>query len=237
MNIDPKTFYDERMPAKYGASYEKGRWERTALERAQFWMMERIMRDTVLPFMGTVNRVLEIGPGPGTWTKVLQERNPSAQYTLVDISLMMLAQARERMRGSVEFIESDWVSFQSERPYDFFFSSRSLEYVNDKREAVAIVARSLKSGGRGVLITKTPKPLFDAWRGRKTSLHQDQIAPRSLARLLRANGLKVCSVRIATATVPGIGSAAANKAAFNLLRQVPLIPLFSESYAILFYKP
>lgn len=235
--MNPKRFYNEMMPAKYGASYEKGRWGRTPLKRAQYAMMERVMRDTVLPFMGIVNRVLEIGPGPGTWTKVLQEQNPGAQYTLVDISSVMLAQAKDGLDGSVEFIESDWTSFQAGHQYDFFFSSRALEYVTDQREAIARVAHALKPGGRGVIVTKTPKPLFDFLRGRNAALHQGQIAPHSLVELLHAQGLTVRAVRLVTATVPGIGSAPLNRFAFYFLSRLPLIPLFSESYAVFFQKP
>lgn len=237
--MDPKKFYDTVMPQKYGADYEASRWHENPLLQAQFEMMQNLMNRIVLPFMRTPARVLEVGPGPGTWTNMLQKKAPGASYTLVDISTVMLSQARANVQGSVEFIESDWTSFHPEGEYDFFFSSRALEYVEDKKKAIEVVMQSLKIGGRGVIITKTPKPFFDVLRGRKSSLHQGQITPESLASFIRTSGGKVHAVHLATATFPGFSHPILNRFVFFLCQNLPFvfpITLFSESYGIVFEK-
>ncbi|MEK7613560.1 MAG: class I SAM-dependent methyltransferase [Patescibacteria group bacterium] len=239
MLIDPKKFYNEVMPQKYGSDYERSRWHADPVAEAQHWMMDGVMRRFVLPHVGSPLRVLEIGPGPGTWTKYLLKTAPDASFTLVDISETMLAQAKESLNGNIVFIESDWVSFTSADTYDFFFSSRAFEYVNDKRAALAVVARSLGVGKRGVLITKTPKPFFDLIRGRRSSLHQGQVSPATLVRLCREAGFRVRSVHLATATVPLLRIPWLNKVVFSILSHAPFVfplSLFSESYVVVFEK-
>jgi len=239
MPIDPKKFYDEVMPQKYGSDYERSRWHADPMVEAQRWMMDGVMRRFVLLHLGSPRHVLEIGPGPGTWTKYLLKAAPDASFTLVDISETMLTQAKASLNGNIEFIESDWVSFAPAGTYDFFFSSRAFEYVNDKRAALAVVSRSLGVGKWGALITKTPKPLFDLIRGRNSSLHQGQVSPTTLVRLCREVGLRVHETHLATATVPLLRIPWLNKMIFSVLSHTPFVfpfTLFSESYVVVFEK-
>lgn len=239
---DPRSFYNRVMPEKYGSDYESARWQANLFLSAQYRMMVDVMNRYVLPSAAHVTRVLEVGPGPGTWTKRLLAVNPSAQYTLVDISSKMLSQAKGSLAGhtNVEFVESDLLLFEALQPYDFFFSSRAIEYMPDKPAVVQKIASSLVPGGCGAIVTKTPKPLFDRMRGRASStLHSAQIQPGELMRLMRANGLVVEKVRIATATVPLLGSAALNESVYRLFRHFPLffpLTLLSESYLVTFRK-
>lgn len=239
---DPKSFYNHTMPDKVGEDYEHARWHANPILSSQYRMMVDVLRRAVTPTMLSAQHVLEIGPGPGTWTAFLLEANPHAAYELVDISREMLGRASKNLahRQKVSFVESDLLALEPSQLFDFFFSSRAIEYMPDKRAAVQKIASLLVSDARGVIITKMPKPFFDRVRGRAVSpLHGAQIAPRVLARLLRENGFVVEKVRVATATVPLIGSALLNRFAYAFLKHIPLffpLTLFAESYLITFRK-
>lgn len=231
------------MPQKlgFGGNYEIGRWKANPLLFAQYQMMSDALTHSAVPFVRHARRVLEIGPGPGTWTKMLLEANPTAQYTLVDISKEMLVQARQNLKEqNVSFIESDLIALHSSESFDFVFSSRAVEYM-DKQAALAKIASLLVPGGRGVIVTKMPKPFFDRLKNRSISvLHTEQISPTELAHHLKQSGCIVKKVRIATATLPGFNSALANRFVFSLLHRLPLffpLTLFAESYLVVFQKP
>lgn len=236
--MDPKTFYNQAMPQKYGDDYEAARWRANPFLSAQYDMMRSVMA-WVAP-LARGKRVLEVGPGPGTWTKFLLRSNPAGRFTLVDISSEMLRQAKESLSGApIEFVESGLLEYRG-APAEFFFSSRAIEYIDDKQAMAETIASLLVAGGRGVIITKMPKPLFDRLRGRRAELHTGQISPGTLASCLRAAGLVVGRVRIATATVALFNSPRLNAAMFALLSRVPLVwPLtfFAESYVLEFTKP
>ena len=231
------------MPGKYGSDYEHTRWRANPLLSAQYRMMTDVLNRLVVPIVRRASHVLEVGPGPGTWTKHLLEANFAAHYTLVDISREMLAQAREGLAGrtNITFVEGDLIVFESSEPFDFFFSSRAIEYMSDKRAAVEKIASLLRRVSHGAIITKMPKPFFDQVRGRKVAtLHTGQTAPCDLAPILEHSGLIVEKIRIATATLPGFGSARANSWVYMLLKHLPLFfpfTLFAESYLITFRKP
>ena len=239
---DPKKFYDDEMGDKLGDDYETARWKSSPLYAAQYAMTADALKTHVLPALRAARTILEVGPGPGTWTKLLLKANPVAQYTLVDISKKMLVQARDGLvdQANVTFVESNLLAFESPQTFDFFFSSRAIEYMSDKRATVEKIASLLVPGGRGALITKMPKPFFDRVRGRASrTLHSAQITPSVLARLMRKEGLIVEKIRIATATTPLIGRAAFNELVYRLLKHFPpFFPftIFAESYLITFRK-
>lgn len=243
MTTDPRAFYNDRMPEKQGEDYEHARWHANPLLEAQFQMMTRTLNAFAVPYVKNATSVLEVGPGPGTWTKLLMAANPKAHYTLLDISREMLSRARNALEGvqNIAYIEEDLTTYEPNTQYDFFFSSRAIEYMQDKERAVTVIESLLASGGYGVVVTKMPKGLLYAIRGRKVpEFHTGQISPTRLASLMRKAGLQVESVRIATATVPGFGSPYLNRIAHTILSRLPLVPLtnlFAESYAIRFRKP
>lgn len=229
------------MPEKQGADYEHARWHATPLLEAQFYMMNEVMRRFVLPHVSSATVILEVGPGPGTWTKKLLEENGRASYTLLDISREMLARAKETLAAhSITYKEGDFTELSLSEPVDFFFSSRAIEYMKNKEQVARTLSDMLAPGGVGVVITKMPKKLFNTLCGRKLSaLHQGQIAPHELKRTLAQHGLKVVLLRVATATVPILQSPSLNKIAFNMLVHIPLVmpfTAFAESYVMVFKK-
>jgi ubiquinone/menaquinone biosynthesis C-methylase UbiE len=239
---DPKAFYDQAMPQKLGMDYEAARWKTNPLVAAQYDMLANVVRRLATPRVRSASRILEVGPGPGTWTKLLLESNPDASYTLVDISTEMLTQARTALAAhkNVSFTESDLAAYTNHESFDFFFSSRAIEYMPDKEGIARHIASLLRPGAEGVIITKMPKPFFERMRRADvSSLHAGQIGPGALTKYFHQAGLTVTEVRIATATVPGMRSVSLNRLAFSLLSRIPLIaPLrvFAESYAVTFRK-
>lgn len=231
------------MPGKQGGDYEHARWHATPLLEAQYQMMLKTLKRFVLPHAREATSIFEVGPGPGTWTKELLGANPGARFTLLDISREMLDRARAALSTypSITYIEEDLALHAPEKTYDFFFSSRALEYMPDKKQALSVVARSLSSGAHGAIVTKMPKEFFYTLRGRAVpEFHRGQVAPGELCRTLRDVGLSVETVRIATATVPGVGVPALNRLVHAALLLIPLVPpftVFAESYVVVFKKP
>jgi len=223
-------------------AYEHQRWARNERAREQYRQTEQFIRGTALPYMGTATRILELGPGPGTWTKMLGEAYPGATFTLTDISSEMLSQARSQLSsGQVHTLEGDFLSVEiPSEPADIFFSSRAIEYVDDKPAAARKILTILSSGGRGCVITKTPKRLFHTLSGYVPSaLHQGQVAPDMLVRALREAGAKDIHLFPVSLSFPLLKQASADRMLFKVFGNKPLnifSALFSESYAVLFTK-
>lgn len=240
---NPKEFYDTVMIGKLGKNYEFARWGATSLQNAQYDMTAQTVRQYVFPVLKDAAHILEVGPGPGTWTKFLLEANPRATFTLVDISATMLAQARNLLAQSVgiTFIESDLLRFSADEKFDGFFSSRAIEYMPDKTAAAVAISSLLSRGAYGAVITKTPKYFFDRLRGRKVAdLHRGQVTSCELTNALRTAGLEIIGVHAATATVPLVGSAFLNRIVFQLIRRLPMfypLTILTESYCVVFKKP
>ena len=74
----------------------------------------------------------------------------------------MLVQARDGLvdQANVTFVESNLLAFESSQTFDFFFSSRAIEYMSDKRVAIGKIASLLLPGAQGAIITKMPKPFL-----------------------------------------------------------------------------
>ena len=78
-NDSVKKFYNETMPGKFGDDYEHHRWFRDPIQKAGFYLTLRAIGRHVLSDerLDPV-RILELGPGAGTWTKFLVKRFPNA---------------------------------------------------------------------------------------------------------------------------------------------------------------
>lgn len=238
--MDPKRFYNQDMPSKQGADYEAARWHASPILEAQFGAMRDTVRRLAVPAFTGAGSLLEVGPGPGTWTKELLNALPAVSITAVDISSEMLERARAHLApygDRVKYVEHDFTTYRAEHSFDAFFSSRAIEYMPDKALAARSIASLLRARGVGVLVTKTPKPFFNRIRGRVLSpLHQGQVSPKELTRILEEAGLMVERITIATVTIPGLRSAFLNRMLYRALKYLPFISLFSESYAIRFRK-
>jgi glycosyltransferase involved in cell wall biosynthesis/SAM-dependent methyltransferase len=223
-------------------SYEDRRWAANTRVRQQYASVTRFMHLKVLPIVAGADSILELGPGPGTWTKLICGAAPHARLVLTDISREMLSRAKTVPLVEPEVREGDFLSVEAQPgEFDFFFSSRAIEYVDDKERAAKKISELLSEGGHGCIITKMPKPTANALTGRKQSaLHQGQIAPRTLTRYLSESGCTDLELYPVTFGVPLLRSATADRLAGWLLGRFHLTPLssfFAESYAVLFDRP
>ncbi len=190
-NQNIKNFYDSKIKSsKYQDNYEFNRWFSTPRLRLDYFMMhnsiQHHLKDVKFSFC------LEIGPGPGTWTRALYRRNSKAVFDLVDISEEMKKQFLLEMRNqpNINYAIQDFHKYNLSRKYDLFFSSRAIEYSEDKKMFIEKVFNSLNKGGKGIIITKNPD--FRAWRAEKDKRwqHKKKIYLESIKKLLESQGFK-----------------------------------------------
>ncbi len=238
---DVKQYYEGYVQAH---PYEKQRWFRDALQQAGYDMTRNFVTRVATQLRPDApSSVLELGPGPGTWTDVLQRIWHVSPYHAVEISNEMasLFTVRFHNDSGVTLFRQDILTYLPSRSYQFFFSSRVIEYVPDKQELFSRVYQWLEEGGEGVVITKTPKYLFDRLRGRHVSdFHSGMISHRELCALLRRAGFQVVGVYAVTATVPLMRLPWLNTLCWKVLQMFPhtvLTSWLTESYGVHFKKP
>lgn len=237
-----KTLHTQGVQEKYNSTdrstYEEGRWASSPVAKAGFTLTKEAIERFVLPHLGGMKEYLELGPGPGTWTKVIRPAIPTANIHLVDISSAMLASAQKNIGedSSITFTESDFLKWTPTKAYDVFFSSRAIEYFPDKRPPLAIIAKALRTGGEAFLITKLPHYGRMKLLGKKADVfHEGMVTPRTLTALFREMGMDVLDIRPVFVVVPGLHSAFLNLLASRILRFFPWNPLtasITKSYLI-----
>jgi len=239
-NEDVKEIYNKFLKQEEIGDYEFYRWSTNSILRSQYFMTLRC----VLDFLTRVNspaRCLEVGPGPGTWTKKICEKFPQTNFTLVDISEEMLGQAKKNLSSDrINFFVSDFLQFSSLEKYQLFFSSRALEYFVDKNNFFLHLEGLLDFQARGFVITKTPHYFLSKLRGSVVKdFHSWQIAPQALRKIIEANGFKVIKIRPVTMRFPGVKIVFVNDLLFKLFhscRMNFILQFLSESYSIEFEK-
>jgi 2-polyprenyl-3-methyl-5-hydroxy-6-metoxy-1,4-benzoquinol methylase len=239
-----KDFYNSQMPGKFGDDYEHERWFRDDIQRAGYHLTLRaVSRHVLSDERLNPSRVLELGPGAGTWTKFLAKRFPRAKIDVVDISREMLARAKKALEKEthISYTETDILDWTPKVTYDFFFSSRVIEYIDDKQAFVDKIFSVLSPGARGFVITKMPHYTREKLLRRKSStLHQGQIEPSELLKLFRDAGFHDVVAYPVTVSIPVLHNAKWNARLGRFLDQFPL-GLFglvvSESYGVVFRKP
>ena len=202
-----KQMYDSSISSEYNNNYEFNRW----------FVNDRLITDYIMHYkalsfhLSSINfqSCFELGPGPGTWTRLLYRRNPGATFDLLDISQAMKDQFILEMREqrNVEYQVSDIHEFSTDKKYDLFFSSRAIEYIQDTEKLCTKILSLLKPGGKGIIITKNPNHIKSFYRfsasSSKRKQHTGQIKPDDLKQYLEragASDIKIypCSVRIPT---------------------------------------
>ena len=142
------------------SGYMYRRWLKSRVTQWDYDMTRRTLLEELKPAPG--DRVLEIGSGPGTWTREVASR--AKEVVAVDISEDMNAQSRRYTQGlPVQFIHSDFLEANPEGPFDKIFSVRAIEYIRDRNTLARKISHLLAPGGTVVLITKSR---FSVWRGR-----------------------------------------------------------------------
>ena len=198
------------------AQYLNKRWFKSRVARWDYRQARRVLLEELSPALG--DQVLEIGCGPGTWTKEVAPlvRNVVA----VDISPEMIEGAKEYTKGlRTGFVNADSLEADVEGRFDKIFSSRAIEYIADLDALAKKIGGLSKPGGRTVLITKTR---FSLWRGRMRLVYRRE--RRS------GEGGPIARQYLRS---PGQLSEAFARYGFTTLRIRPVIcraPVFQEGY-------
>ena len=160
--------------------YRSMRWEKNRVVRFEAELTRRVIEQELGDTH--VDRALEIGCGPGTWTPLLARR--ARQVDAIDLSTSMLQQAQEAVTDpSVRFVHADAARFQTDHPYDLVMSVRVLEYIPEWEQILRNLERLVAPGGRALIITKTP---VSVWRG---TGRERWFGPHTMARRLTGRSL------------------------------------------------
>ena len=222
--------------------YEFNRWFSERGQRENYHAMREAIQHHLrdIPF----GRCLEVGCGPGTWTRVLREARPLASFTLVDLSKVMLGKARENLGDDgFTYVAGDFLAVRVDRKFDFFFSSRAIEYVPDQPLFVRKVGELLLPGGRVLIVTKNPHHLSRRLEGLVRSpnvVHSGQIAYSDLIGLLQESGFRDVKAFPCVVTFPPVRKSfwLSRKIWERIYRQEmrPGWSLLVESYIVRFTK-
>ncbi len=87
-------------------------------------------RDLLARVVGTPRRIVDLGCGPGTSTRLLAQRFPDAEILAVDNSEPMLAEARRRL-PDVRFEHSDIAKWRPRQRPDLIFANAALQWLPD----------------------------------------------------------------------------------------------------------
>lgn len=97
-------------------------------------------------------KILDLGAGTGLFSGMVLQKYPNAQLTLMDLSDVMLEQAKQRFAGNtnVSYIIGDYTDYSFSESYDFVISSLSIHHLPHpaKQQLFAVIYNVLNDGGR-----------------------------------------------------------------------------------------
>ncbi len=240
---DIKKIYNSIVPEKHKGNYEYNRWFKNPILRAGYDMTRRSIEYHLFPANGLkIKNYLELGPGAGTWTKLFAEKYPDAILDIVDISKEMLKISKKELQQyrNINFFEADFLEFQPIKKYDFFFSSRAVEYFPRKSVLIEKICGLMEPCAKGFIITKTPKYLRKRLLRQSTSdFHRGQIHPNQMGKMLARNGCRNIEIYPAVMSIPVLRSPLLNKLAHKMFYKHRLnfiSKFFAESYCVKFKK-
>lgn len=160
---------------EWNASSEPEQWKATLIE------------EVLLPHLGDARAILEIGPGGGRWSTVLQQH--AERLVLVDVTQRALELCRERLgdAANVEYVLSEGAAFPvvEQDSIDWVWSFDVFVHIAplDVASYVGEIARVLRPGGTGVIHHSGALQRFPGWRSPMTGV--------LFAKLAREHGLEV----------------------------------------------
>jgi trans-aconitate 2-methyltransferase len=105
-----------------------------------------VVNDLLTRLSGAPCRIVDLGCGPGTSTRLLANRFPGARITAVDISEPMLAVAAKRA-PTAEFVLADINSWRPDEPPDLVFADSALQWIDDHERLFQRLMGWLAPGG------------------------------------------------------------------------------------------
>lgn len=154
--VDPWTILSRRLSAAENRKiWNEYDWSKRGDEwtRSEEWKAE-VVREFIDPYFCEGDVILEIGPGGGRWSEVLQPR--ARKLHLVDVAEKPLELCRERFRGcaNVEYLLSDGRTLAvADDSIDRIWSYECFVHINplDIKGYFREFRRVLKPGGRALV--------------------------------------------------------------------------------------
>jgi trans-aconitate methyltransferase len=111
-----------------------------------------VVRQATAHHNNAVERVAELGPGPGVGLEALLAQFPDAQVWGVDVSSVMLAQSRKRNKASVNvgrltLLEGGAPALSASAPADIVMANHVLYFWQDPAAEMAQIRSFLRPGG------------------------------------------------------------------------------------------
>jgi len=234
-------FYNYKAGKLFKKDYEYHRWFESPRKRRQ----HKFSTISLLYHLRDINfnNCLEVGCGPGTWTKLLLKKYPKAKFTCLDISKEMIAQFKEKIKEKrVKTIVNNFLDedFKGKK-FSFIFCSRAIEYIPNKSKVIEKFYNLMEKGAKGMIITSPPHPktvMVKRMLGGKINLeHTQRISVKNMVRLLSKKGFR--KIRVYPILFSDFALVPTSTLFWNLHRKRwgLLSKMFATGYVVKFEKP
>src|SRR3989344_7823925 len=150
-----KSFVKKYWNAAAG-TYSYNRWKKSKITVFDYRWTKKSLLKELDPQKSDV--VLEVGCGPGTWTKIIEKMVKS--LTALDISDEMVKLAKKATKRTKLHV-CEATEFKTDKKFDKIFSVRVIEYSYKKEKFLSNIFSMLKPGGKIMIITKSRPCLWD----------------------------------------------------------------------------
>lgn len=110
-------------------------------------------------------KVLDVGGGDGYATYILSKRNPKAEFRLIDLSEVVVKEAKINLRNVTNVVDVKQSAAEEieydDGQFDVVIMSQLLEHLKEPVRAIKECHRVLKKGGYMVVSTPIGKNLLD----------------------------------------------------------------------------
>ncbi|MEL6159291.1 MAG: methyltransferase domain-containing protein [Cyanobacteria bacterium J06554_11] len=171
------------------------------------WRWRRYLTDTLSFLVDWANVsstavVLDVGCGTGELARLLLEQNPHQTIVGIDISELMLVQARQKLRNfeQVTFEQASASALPiSDNTFEVVVSANAFHYFPEPEKALAEMRRVLKPGGEIVILDWCKDFLVcqicDLLLQRLDPAHQQCYTEAELHGLLKTAGFRIAQAR------------------------------------------